>query len=352
MIRKSIFYYSASTQFSNAGDALINRELLSLLRLFGEMRIARAGAPDAFLEEIGARPGEVRHEKRSALMLEMIKRAIQGKASEQSYLVLTPGDPPGNISVGDLVRALLFPFLRLLGVRIVKIGASVSRMQSSRLRLEAFLSKFMYYYGLRDQGSIERARSFSFRNTEYCPDLAFNLVPVQAGESASALGISLRNDNLTEEEWHELRARCKSLVTSLATGTGDDPKVAFVAQVERDAAGMRDLQREWSFPGSDFIQSHSLRDLQDRYRELGIVISNRLHVILLAAASGSTPICLPTGTKNSKITQLLHSVGLAKLVVVSPSEMGDIAELRAAIQPAFEAQRRLLHSCLSSKLQS
>ncbi|WP_149196344.1 polysaccharide pyruvyl transferase family protein [Luteimonas suaedae] len=343
-----LFYFSASTQFSNAGDALINRELLSLLRQYGELKVASAGAPASFLEEIRVKHDEIAFRGKWRLMASLLGSAIL-RGGCKHYLVLTPGDPPGGVSPGDIFRAALFPLLKLFGVRIIKIGASISRMDGLRLRLEAKLSRSMYFYGIRDAGSVSRARQYDFSSVEYCPDLAFNL-PVNAKPSTQGqVLVSLREDNLDTEEIAQLHARVRALAETIG-GSVCLESTTFISQVERDIEPMRRLSTIWR--GSDAYARHAskIADLESAYSGTTFVVSNRLHVILLAASQGALPFCLAIGGKNRKITDLLHSVGLGGLIVDGGKPLMTLEQGRQELTRAFTEQRSLLHHVLAKEL--
>ncbi len=344
------FYFSASTQYSNAGDALINRELLRLLRGYGSLEVASAGAPDSFLEEILVQPEEVVCHSKLRLMAKLILRAASSWRSSRQYLVLTPGDPPGGIASGDLVRAVLFPLLWLLRVRIIKVGASVSRMDDRRLRLESWLSRFMHFYGIRDDGSVGRADRFGFSNHEYCPDLAFNLHMKEGGAGGRSTLISLREDNLNPTEVEQLHGRVRDLVFELADGSAD-ADIGFISQVTRDDEPMKRLSHAWRGSEEYAFAINSISGLESAYSGARLVISNRLHVILLAASCGAMPVCVPTGNKNRKITDLLSSVGLGSLIATG-SSLGTSPEVcRNQLANVFSRQRQYLHEVLSRRLE-
>jgi len=343
------FYFSASTQFSNAGDALINRELLALLREHGTLLVATAGAPTAFLAEIQVREDEAAFKGKWGLMRSLIGRALFKSRDERQYLVLTPGDPPGGISVGDFVRAMLFPLLKLTGVRIIKIGASVSRMDGRRLKLESWLSRWMHFYGIRDNGSVARAGKYQLKNFAYCPDLAFNHKVEAARSQNDSILVSLREDNLVPDEIGKLHARTREVVSALG-GDGAIEKTSFISQVERDAEPMRALSAAWRGTSAHARHVAHIPDLEAHYAATRFVVSNRLHVILLAASKGAIPFCVPTTGKNRKITDLLESVGLGSLVLDHSGPLPDISVVQSAITQTFSEQRALLHDIIAREI--
>src|SRR5688572_9526835 len=98
------FFFSPRTNYENAGDALINRELLRILRGYGEIHASRSGAPQRFLDEIRLDPKEIRYETRLGLWAAAFAAGTKARIRREQppFMILAPGDPSGPIDAGLL----------------------------------------------------------------------------------------------------------------------------------------------------------------------------------------------------------------------------------------------------------
>lgn len=101
----------------------------------------------------------------------------------------------------------------------------------------------------------------------------------------------------------------------------------------------------------------SIDEALDFYANQTIVVSNRLHVLLLAWRAGAIPIAVVLPGKNEKVRRLFRDVGLQGHVI-ELSELGEPSELdflrhtrrRADLAELFEAQREILQRCIEDSL--
>jgi hypothetical protein len=343
-------FFSANTQHENAGDALINRELISLLRPFGRLTIASAGAPDHFIAQLGLSPGELRYKSRVGLWLRAFLSGFSARlrGRQRPFLVLTPGDPGGVLDHNVLMRGLLMLALHGAGVRIIRLGVSLSRMSPGRVRFEALMSGIHTHIGVRDTQSLSIAQTFGFRNVDYFPDLAFRVPPLerlprQADDRRLSVVFALRDDNLDPAKKGELIAYLDQFVGSLKGRFV--PCITFVAQVQADARFMRELAcRYGPAEAMSIIEEQDLAHLQRIYARTDIIVSNRLHALLYGAAQGAVPLALLLPGANAKIASLFGDVGLAEHAIdVTKGEGGDVELLLQRRHAVIDVFRRSSH---------
>ena len=163
------FFFSPRTNYENAGDALINRELLRILRGYGEIHASRSGHRSVFsMKSAWTQRNPLRNtpRPRAAAFAAGIRR---GFGEQPPFMILAPGDPSGPIDAGLLVRSIFFALLALAGVRLVRLGVSFSRMSPARLRLEAITSRLYYFSGARTRGHLHWRSAAALRTSSISP---------------------------------------------------------------------------------------------------------------------------------------------------------------------------------------
>ena len=348
------FFFSPRTNYDNAGDALINRELLRILRGHGVIHASRSGAPQRFIDEICLDGSEIRHQTRLGLGAAAFAAGIKARIwrEQPPFMVLAPGDPSGPIDAGLLVRSIFFALLALAGVRLVRLGVSFSRMSPARLRLEAITSRLYYFSGARDSRSLALAKRSGFANVFYFPDFALAMQlpdrPCGAPGDVLRIAISLREDNLRIERRAATVLRLEQLLAALE-GEGRNFKIQFVAQVEDDRAFMKDLcERFGERYVCTFVAEQTLPHLADMYSSVDVIISNRLHGLLFASAQGAVPLGLLIPECNQKIIGILEDLGLDDhwIDVEAPDkahvEISELREKVGDVRTAFARSAKLI----------
>lgn len=310
----AMFFFSANTQYENAGDALINRELLKVLRRWGSVRVAQSGAPEVFIRQLRLEPQELHYESRPALWLGAFLAGTKARFSrtERPCLVLTPGDPGGVFDREVMLRGALMVMLNLAGVRIVRLGVSLGRMSRGRLRFEAFMSRFYAHIGIRDSKSLDVATAHGFQNCGYFPDFALALDPTERLSKADDhynVMVSLRDDNLGRADRATLVTKLDQVIDAMSVNRA--VSLHFVAQVGIDGGFARFLKDRYAGRiRSVMSEEQNIDRLANIYSRADLILSNRLHALLLASACGAVPLGLLFPDNNVKIVGLLGDLGL------------------------------------------
>jgi hypothetical protein len=142
-----------------------------------------------------------------------------------------------------------------------------------------------------------------------------------------------------------LRPLGERLRQLLATPGLDGKAIVVAFQVESDreaAAELFEYLRSHGAPASLRDEQLSIGAAVALYSGACCVISNRLHVLLLAAQSGTLPVALARGNDNGKITSILADNGCADLVLnLVDSEAVSRARIAALLQARGEILQRL-----------
>jgi exopolysaccharide biosynthesis predicted pyruvyltransferase EpsI len=159
----------------------------------------------------------------------------------------------------------------------------------------------------------------------YFPDLAF-LTPPAVGSAVvdGRMFYSFRHAIPEEKNSIDYKDRLLSALQSIDQILRNRAiATASFYQVDEDASWMRDLST--GFGHGHFAQvtfdSHT-----EFFQKAGVVLSNRLHCLLLAARCGALPIAL-TSLRHSKLVSLYRTVGWSDLVL-------DIDDAERAVKPS------------------
>lgn len=294
-------FVSLTGPAGNIGDALIRRETLNWARDTSNSLVAYVGdAPDIWLTQLGLPPGTlVLRSKRSVLRwLWLIASAPPAPA-----LFFEAGEVP--LGRGNVLREIVFLAETLLvgckGGVVVRPPRGIRGVSQPALSLHALAARRSRIALWRDARSARQAKSQNI-----APDIGFagGLRLGCPWEERGELIISLRGQRpFPNESWIEA-VRFFAATHGLIIRT--------VVQVREDESRARELA---SALGCHF-EPWEIRDsltqerlLRRRYENAKLVISDRMHVLILAAMSGAIPVELvpsPTG----KITDAFATVGL------------------------------------------
>lgn len=302
-------YFSLDTQFENLGDEAINALLLREIARRDQLRIFVGKAPDWYRANIAASLSS------GALNAEFIR----GRARYMLRFLLRSLLPAGSVmllSCGDVTRAKPNPkrdramglLSRLPFLEIAQIGAS--RLKAGRSE-QVWLQRAANRSGkitVRDGYSLQALEAAGIR-AGIVPDLAFLLEFAPSRRGGKAL-FMFRDPGLEAEAF---AAYLKPLVDR-ARETGLEP--VFGWQVARDEACNRRLAAltgagTLSLPGSC---EGRLEAALASYGEVSVIVSNRLHGLLIAASRGAIPVPL-LNSGEQKIRGVFEQAGLAPLIL-------------------------------------
>ena len=345
-------------QIENAGDQLINLATLNSIRAYGEVVLDDLRTPGWFIDLIGAATDRRFSEfSRRRFYVSLASLLLKQKFSGERLrhvLVLAPG----HLSRRGLREArMAFTWyskllvLRLLGCKVVRAGVSIGPFDRVNGWVESFGSRGFDYYGVRDQESLALADRVRLSNARYFPDLAWSYRPVHRHSPAPDGGpvvLSFRSNSYgvvhSPEYLRPIRERLRRLLETPVLAR-KRVIVAYQVASDRDAALeiVADLQQQGvaiELRGEQL----SIDEACALYASACCVISNRLHVLLLAAQGGTLPIALASMRDNSKITSILDDNGLGDLVInVADSESSSRDRIETIVGGRSEILRRIEH---------
>lgn len=320
--KRPVSFFSLRTQFENVGDALINRELVRLVANESDVEIDLSRCPPAFSKNIHI-PNSHRVRRVSGpieLITQLVRYGLMGR---ERYFFLSPGGYVGDMRgwqyISGLLNTVLLLGLRILGVRICHVGVSyerIGRFQRSLLRLR---NRLLYRHIVRDQTSLDYARSLGLRVDGKMPDLAFGAVGQLdlAAEPRRFIALSFRADQSTG--LGDAIGRAVAELDRLVTA---EIPFKIVCQVRRDRQFLRQLKEIVTRRQVVFVDVHAEVDgCFAVYDDCKFIVSNRLHALLMGTIRGCKPIALLSSAVNTKIVSALSTVGVNDSVV----ELGELA---------------------------
>ena len=326
---KNRIHFLPAGQVDNLGDQLINMAVVDAVRPYGEVVINDLDTPKWFVDAISA-PGDRRFSEFSdrrffSSLARILMKEKGGRETLQHYVILPPGHTSrkgfrqARLALGRYARLLL---LRSLGCRIVRVGFSIGPFDRINGVVESFGSRAFDFYGVRDQESLALARKYRFQRPHLFPDLAWSGSRSQVREDVDAqdvVVVSFRSNAFGQVHDKEylvpLIDRLRGLL-SASRLAGKRVVVAFQVEADRSASGeIFEALRSSGFPVYLYRDRLTLEGAHTLYRKACCVISNRLHVLLLAGQSGSLPIALAHMKDNLKITGMLQDNDLGDLVL-------------------------------------
>lgn len=288
----------ATGAYGNIGDALIRSEALEWLDGAHHLAVYVGRADDQWIDRLGRDAGRSFYavERR----WEWIRLCFGGPAP--SVLLFDPGAVP--LGKGDLIpesiNALLTAVVRIRGGAVIRPPRGVGEASRLTLMVHRLSCRMSHIVLWRDSRSLELVRI-----GELAPDTAFgvqSVVGLPPGERKLLL-ISMRGRRvMPSREWF-------LGVRTVRDALGLEP--VTISQVREDEERNRAIAEElgcrhvgWSEAG-DQAQEAMLRGA---YEECRLVVTDRLHVAILAALHGATPLeYVPEPT--SKLTDAFASIG-------------------------------------------
>jgi|GEM_PF-4637962 len=308
-----VFLTKFNGRSDNPGDMLIYDCLVGHLQKYGEVH---AFDPVPWS----------RHDIPTLSRCKLVKlgiKALFSKAGPRPIrLVITY--PPGAVvgtwtisqtgtfvqSLKQLIKSILW---KLASRENILLG--VSCYDAAHLRSCGFS-----IIGLRDNESIQAFSDAPGSKVVYCPDLSLSVRQDCSTEFRDKTLISFREefpengmpDSYSQNLLDQI-GRVFRLVDNRTPG-----KVSFFYQVPEDEPFNKKLL---GLTGDSVIAwkaPPTYDDLLSYYQDAGVVISNRLHILLVAALSGALPIAL-TSSSHMKIVSLFRRLKWDDLLLDSSS---------------------------------
>ncbi|MFA4995212.1 MAG: polysaccharide pyruvyl transferase family protein [Bdellovibrionales bacterium] len=333
------------TQFDNLGDALINREMIKLMSRHATVTAGILRVPASFKSMIGNEfLNTVRLDRTSDRSLFLLKVLLKTLKGEKCFVFLSPGgwigELDGRLNLRSWLHTGLYYLLKAGGVKICQLGVSYENPGPKLSRLLRARSGAMYRHYVRDTLSQKVMSQLFVRIDGICPDLAFYAFDGDVPKNnPKAITFSFRSDQYPGQ-----LDDIKAFIALILKECGDAMLVYFVTQVKKDNDTnfhlARWLSERHGIKAEVCDGSLNITATEELYRRSTIVVSNRLHALLLAGSVGNAMVAAPIGAHNKKIESMFRDIGLEKHVFGwSAHDQEQIsARLREVLHRTFDAR--------------
>jgi hypothetical protein len=339
--RRNLFVLQYNNRNDNLGDQVIFRALVDALRQHAVLRMH--GPVPPFVDGVRAEGGKWR-----SRLARVATRARGGSIVQ----VLPPGAslwyrperrPPAGRS------QLRKRMGRWLAGRTISLGRSVIA------GADHSWCAHVDWIGVRDDISLRALHEAGFTHARYFPDLAFLMPPHEApADGRKTMAFSFRSripeDHHSSEYEATIRNASAAIVDSLSSSDRDH--VIGFHQVHQDEEPVARLCEEHGVRRAASMLT--LSSHQHFYEGQDLVVSNRLHCLLLGACYGAVPVALTTDA-HSKVVSLFRTVGWDSLILHADDERcverfheirRESRHLRDLVRTTVARQRTLGHDVL------
>lgn len=290
-------------QFINIGDVLHRRELLSWLKDEGELHVYVGKAPKSFIDGLQLNSNAILYISLTSWMIQVLISKYK-----KTYFVFNPGEI--RLEKRRLLREiLLFPLLclvRLKKGKVLRVGIAVmSESVNKNIGIWKIVFKTTNKIFWRTFDSEKR-----FNRGEVIPDLAFYDVDEKSinNTNRNFLTITMRGNHPEPcEKWYDI---IKGIAIKFSL------EIITVSQVRTDNESALKISKK--LDAKSFIwhnkYSHNEQEkiVNDLYKKSLIIVSDRLHALILAYSRGALPINLLTINKE-KIQHHFDVIGIKKV---------------------------------------
>ncbi len=324
-------FFKTTADFNNTGEVLIYKSLLELLRKNGDVIVNDNNIIDkTFLNNIGIRENErLSYHTRKSYVKYMLWQSF---SNNKIAFVSGLGDHKVttlNDSVKNIFSFFFLCLLRLLGVKIVRIGASMTIKGRMASLSEKLVSLPMNHYYVRDSISHNNCLKAGVKKAKIAPDLswAYNIEFLNQQKRTDCVYVSFRpycdsaknnteyKEQLTQTIVYVINELCKQ-----------NYNVVLSYQGGKDLDYMKYIYNKVS--QNNHIQlleeMITLDNAEKYYGNAKYVLSNRLHCLLLGYKFGSPTICLTDTNKHQKIVGIFKDNGLLNAVIDINQSLEDI----------------------------
>ncbi len=322
----NIIFYQVKTQYSNAGDALINRALIEELRNHGDIYANCKGVPKKFIEELGIEKEEKLSFREASFCLRILKCAIESIFRKNKvYIFSGLGDMHGGSkkrAIKNIISGVISGIYRVFGVKTIRIGRSIGVITKDMKISEKIRDRFTTYSFVRDSISLETCKRMGSKKAEFCPDMSWLYKGLETPKQNENTNVMLnfketsygeKNEEYTKTLIEKIDLSLKALTEKLGTNL----KITIAYQVEADQTFSSKLYEELKERYDVVFNSDRIHlDTAEKiYCNFSYHLSNRLHSILLGHKYGSLPIALLDKKNHLKISALMQDCELDDLMI-------------------------------------
>lgn len=320
-MKKTIFY-QGKTQYSNTGDALINKSLVDHFRRHANVVLNDGGMPASYLQELNMQPTELSGKGGAAFIIFLIKTAFTNlfaKRQELFFLATPPGHQFGGglkSFVKHFALVLFYMVLYVLNVKIIKIGFSIGPIDKGAALMERWKSLFIPFYYVRDPLSLALVKKIGIKKAKFFPDLAWTYVVKEQVDDRDAVFLSFRSQVVTGMDGKSYAEDLVHKIKKLVVEGLDDLRIVIGYQVKEDREFCQLLYNEIkSAREVEFHDEQITLSTANIFSSYKFMLTNRLHVALLGYQYGALPLILSDIDKHKKIKGIFEDADASSLLL-------------------------------------
>jgi hypothetical protein len=333
---------SAVGQYDNVGDTVLRRGFLDHLRTIAPLRVYIGDKTDDYVSGLGLQPDDIAVRNAKEWRSEVSKELLSG-----GFYAFDTGETEVERAFAKryLKLAPLLAVNRLRGGTAVQLGVGVRASTPWRRPIGTVL-RMCDMVSWRDEKSRDLMGFGSVT-----PDWAFALgspdeLLRDADRPRPYLAIAFRQGlshmarDKPSDEW-------VASVRRLADRLDLEPIV--VAQIERDGPLAAELAERLGCEALPWLDDNHARQeerLRAVYRDSALVLSDRLHAVVIAATEGAVPIALNTGPMD-KVTRTLEGAGIRNTSV--RRDLSDEAAFEATIDDALARRPEIIEAVITAR---
>lgn len=319
-MKNILFFYKTTADFNNTGEVLIYKVLLDNLREYGNVIVDDSPRiQPLFLNRIGIHNDEKlsRYSTLSFVKYIFLTGAKNIFKRKPIYFVTGVGDHvvKGNKDVVKNMMSLIFILvLRICGIKMLRIGMSMAFAGSKEKFSERLLSSVISNYYVRDRISLKQCIDAGVK-AKLAPDLSwgYKVEGINVSNSGKKQMIFSFRDYIRKNENDGYKKRLYTTIGNVVRHISKDPyvEVLFTYQCDYDHGVMEEIKHYCKLDNVTVIEELiTLQNANQYYGESSVIITNRLHVLLLGYKYGALTIGLTDVRKHSKIAGIFKDEGI------------------------------------------
>ncbi|RVU00289.1 polysaccharide pyruvyl transferase family protein [Mucilaginibacter limnophilus] len=332
---KNIIFFKPGAQIENTGDLLINKSEIDVLRHYGDIIVDDSNTPEWFINAISntlvdKKLSEVSKSSLNSTFLKNLLSGNKGGIKTRFYYVIAPGHRSAKgfkSAQRSLFAGLKNLTFKLLGGRVMRMGFSIGPFDKLNGWADSLISGTYYYFGLRDNKAITLAQQLNFSKPQYFPDLAWCYTPYPensdiARKDSGYVVLSFRSNEYGTSHNENYLVPIVNKIKDLLRSVEGVKKIvlAYQVQYDRDAAVYMQQQLNDNFETELVDHKLLLPEAEALYRNATFVLSNRLHVLMLAFQCNTVAIPLIKLEDNKKIVGIYTDNGLGDIILDAEQE--------------------------------
>lgn len=300
--------FLCSTQYTNVGDLLINKMLIEELSKYGKVFVDIYNKPKKFQQAlIGNSPNIINlYNYNNLTMRKFNPFKFYNYIKHNDIKLLTTNAGPLGVNSKFDYRTffinLIFFYIRLLGVQIYLIGRCCSSAIKQNLKVHKGSTKKIF---VRSLSSVDYLKKNHIIDAEYIPDLAFLYsykIDIHTICKKRIVAFSFRESSNEDNRFYTW------IETIINYYKSHGYQIILFYQVSGDKVFMQSLNNYLRDDEVLFVENQLDYYSLSFYKDIDIVVSNRLHCLLIGACYGCIPLAeLDDNFLTSKIKDVFRS---------------------------------------------